>query len=338
MHRLIFKEMDMDKVVRWGILGPGGIAHKFADALKRTQGCTIAAVGSRGLDRAKAFAKEFDIPRYYGSYEELAGDKEIDVIYVASPHNYHCDNTLLCLNSGKGVLCEKPMAVSAQEASRMIDTARKRKLFLMEAMWTRFLPTIVHVRKLLAENAIGEVRMLSADFGFRGDPDETKRILNPMLAGGALLDVGVYPLALASMVLGKAEKIASAAHIGRTGVDEQAGIVLSYSAGKLAIIIAACTTETPHEAAIMGTTGMIRIAKGWWRGGAVTLQRPGREDEVFQPETAENGFVYEIEEVHRLLKAGKTESPTMSLGETLTIAQTMDEIRCQWGMKYPFEA
>jgi dihydrodiol dehydrogenase / D-xylose 1-dehydrogenase (NADP) len=327
----------MEKKIRWGILGPGGIAHKFAEAVVRATGGVVEAVGSRDLSRAKAFASQHTIPRNYGSYEELAADNQIDMIYVATPHNSHCENTLLALDHGKGVLCEKPMAVNAPEVKQMIDRARAKKLFLMEAMWTRFLPSIVHVRKLLAQHAIGEVRMLSADFGFRGSTDEAKRILNPDLAGGALLDVGIYPLALASMVFGRPEKIVSAAHLGHTGVDEEAGILLQYSAGQLAILHTAVTTETPQAAAITGTDGMICIHKKWWCGDTVTLRRNNREDEVITLETNDNGFVYEIDEVHNLLTAGKIESPTMSLDETYQLAQTMDEIRRQWGMKYPFE-
>lgn len=327
----------MEKKIRWGILGPGGIAHKFAEAVVHAKGGVVEAVGSRDSARAAAFAKQYAIPRSYGSYEELVSDAHLDMIYVATPHNSHCENTLLSLDHGKGVLCEKPMAVNAPEVKRMIDRARAKNLFLMEAMWTRFLPSIVHVRKLLAQNAIGEVRMLSADFGFRGGTDETKRILNPELAGGALLDVGIYPLALASMVFGRPDKIVSAAHRGNTGVDEHAGILLQYSAGQLAILHTAVTTETPQTAAIMGTEGMICIHKKWWCGNTVMLRRNNCEDQVITLETNENGFVYEIEEVHNLLAAGKIESATMRLDETYQLAQTMDDIRRQWGMKYPFE-
>lgn len=324
--------------IRWGILGCGSIAHKFAQALGFVDDAQLTAVGSRSDEKAKEFGDKYKAPRHYGSYEKLAGDKNIDIIYVATPHNLHCENTILCLEAGKAVVCEKPLAVNAKQAKAMIDCARKHKLFLMEAMWTRFLPLMDKLRQLLTEEAIGEVRMLAADFGFRyGDRDEKQRILDPNLAGGALLDVGIYPLALSSMLFGRPQQIHSAAYLGETGVDEQNGIVFGFDKGRLSIIYSAQQTETPHEAAIMGTKGMIRIHRSWWSGNKLTLIRAGKDAQFMEVPSHENGFVYEIKAAHQALREGTLETALMPLNETLAIAETMDAIRAQWGLKYPFE-
>ena len=190
------------KTVKWGIMGPGTISHKFVQSLKCLDGCEATAVGSRSKERAGEFAAQYGINRAYGSYEGLANDPDIDIIYVSTPHTAHFECTLMCLKAGKAVLCEKPFTINAKEAEILITTARTYGLFLMEAMWTRFLPAIVKVRELLAEGAIGEVRMLRADFGFRGKFDPLSRYLNPKIGGGALLDVGVYPVSFASMIFG----------------------------------------------------------------------------------------------------------------------------------------
>jgi predicted dehydrogenase len=324
--------------IRWGILGCGSIAHKFAQALGFVEDAQIVAVGSRNDEKAKEFGDKYQASRHYGSYQKLADDKEIDIIYVATPHNLHCENTIMCLEAGKAVVCEKPLAVNARQAKAMIDCARKHKLFLLEAMWTRFLPLMDKVRQLLAEETIGEVRMLAADFGFRyADRAEKQRILDPNLAGGALLDVGIYPMALSSMLFGRPQHIHSSAYLGETGVDEQNGIVLTFDKGRLSIIYSAQQTETPHEATIMGTKGMIRIHRPCWSGNKLTLIRLRQEDQFIELPSHANGFVYEIKATHAALRAGKLETTLMPLDETLAIAETMDAIRAQWGLKYPFE-
>lgn len=324
--------------IRWGILGCGGIAGKFAQALASVKDAELRAVGSRSGQTAQRFGDVHKVLRRYGSYEELAADRDVDMIYIATPHNYHADNTILCLKAGKGVLCEKPLAANAQQAHAMIASARSHRRFLMEAMWTRFLPLMDRVRQLLAEGAIGQVRLLTADFGFRyGDRAEKQRLTDPALAGGALLDVGVYPLALASMLFGSPLQIHSAAARGETGVDEQNAIILTYSKGQLAILCSAIQTETPHEATIIGTDGMIRLHRSWWRGNTLTLIRHGRGEQTFTLPTHENGFVYEIQAVHQDLRNGRTENAQMPLDESRAIVETMDTIRRQWGLTYPFE-
>ena len=327
----------MTQAIRWGILGTGNIAHSFATGLQLAQGGALTAVGSRTLASAERFAAEFGFRRSHGSYEELANDPEVDVVYVATPHPMHRDNSLLCLGAGKAVLCEKPFTINAREAAEVIGFARERGLFLMEAMWTRFLPVLAHVRALLAEGAIGEPRLVEADFGFRAKLNPHSRLFDPKLGGGALLDVGVYPVALASMVFGSPSRIVSMGHLGETGVDEQGAIILGYAGGQLAVLSTAIRTNTPHEAVIMGTQGRIKLNTPWWKGASATLTRGNDEAQDLALPYEGNGYQHEAEEVMRCLRAGKLESETMRLDETLSIMKTLDEIRGQWGLRYPME-
>ncbi len=327
----------MAEKIRWGILGTGNIAHQFARGLAAAEEAELVAVGSRTAEAAAKFADEFGVTRRHLSYEALAHDAEVDAVYVSTPHPFHCDNTILCLNAGKSVLCEKPFSMNAREADAMIGLAREKGLFLMEAMWTRFTPAMAKIRALIAEGVIGEVRMLQADFGFRGSFKPESRWLAPELAGGAVLDVGVYPISLASMIFGEPAQIVSAAHLGDTGVDEQNAAIFSYSAGQLALLSSAVRTTTPQEAVIMGTEGMIRIGADWWRPQRFTVQRAGQSPEVFDLPFRGNGYNYEAEEVGRCLRAGELESKIMSLDETRSIMQTMDTLRAQWGLVYPSE-
>ena len=326
----------MDQTIRWGILGTGSIAKKFADGLKAAQGAELAAVGSRSQATADAFGDQYDVPRRHGSYEALAGDEEVDVVYVATPHSLHKANTLLCLSAGKAVLCEKPFAINAAQAGQMVEAARQRKLLLMEAMWSRFLPALVKLRQLLAAGAIGEVRMLTADFGFRAGWNPDGRLLNPLLGGGGLLDVGVYAVSLASMVFGRPRRIVSMAHLGDTGVDEQAGMIFGYDGGAMALLWTGVRITTPQEATVLGTDGRIRLHHPWWRGRELTLTAGGKE-EVFDLPFGGNGYNYEAEEVGRCLREGRTESDVMSLDESVAILETMDEVRAQWPLRYPME-
>ena len=326
----------MKEKVRWGILGLGSIAKQFARGLVATKDAELVAVGSRSKEKAEAFGAEFNAPHRHASYEALVADPEVDAIYVSTPHPYHAENSLLCLRAGKEVLCEKPFALNARQAREVIDCARRRRLFLMEAMWTRFLPAICQVRQWLASGAIGEVRMLTADFGFRAGWNPESRLLNPHLGGGALLDVGVYTVAFAYMVMGGAPKrIESMADIGKTGVDEQSAILLGFEGGRLALLSCAVRTGTPHSARIDGTDGRIEVPR-FWHTTEATLTAGERTEHFEQPHEG-NGYNYEAAEVGRCLRAGKLESDIMPLDETLSIMQTLDTIRGQWGMRYPQE-
>jgi predicted dehydrogenase len=330
--------MKMERKIRWGILGTGAIARKFAEALQTLSEADLAAVGSRAAETAEKFADAFGIPHRHPSYDQLANDDDVDVIYVATPHPFHMENTILCLNAGKAVLCEKPLEINADRARQMINLAREKKLFLMEAMWTRFLPVIAQVREWLQQELIGPVRMLQADFGFTGDWQPQHRLLNPQLAGGALLDIGVYTVSLASMVFGRPpEKITSLAHIGQTGVDEQSAMILRYDEGPLAVLSCAVKTQTPQQTLIAGTKGMIRIHSPFWSATTATISIKGKKDQTVKLPHECNGFEYEIREVMQCLLAGKFESDVMPLDESVQIMQTMDEIRTQLQLKYPME-
>lgn len=323
----------MSHTVGWGILGAGRIAGRFAAEAKLVPGARLVAVGARSAERAAQFAQQNGVARAYGSYADLVADPEVDAVYVATLHPQHCEHTLLALDAGKAVLCEKPFAVNADQARQMIERARARRLFLMEAMWTRFNPITVQVRQWLADGLIGEPRLATIDFGFRAAWDPASRILNPTLAGGALLDVGVYVLAYASMIFGRPAQIRAAAHIGATGVDEQTAMVLKYDGGQLASLTCTVRTSTPQAARIDGTAGAIEVP-AFWHATTARLSRP---DQPPLEATGDHGFRYEIAEVMACLAAGRTESPAMPLDETLAIAETMDEIRRQIGLRYPFE-
>ncbi len=328
----------MAETIRWGILSTGNIARKFATGLQALDDAELIAVGSRSQDSADAFGEEFDVPHRHAGYEQLAGDADVDAIYVATPHVFHKRDTLLCLEAGKAVLCEKPFAINVAESREMIDLARERKLFLMEAMWTRFLPVMVKVRELLADGAIGEVRMLTADFGFRSGWNPEGRLLNPELGGGALLDVGVYTVSFAQMVCGRPQQIHGVAHLGETGVDEQAGMVLGFDGGRIAVLHTAVRTQTNHEAVIMGAEGQIRIAPPFWRSQKLTLIPQGGDGQEMELPFAGNGYTHEAAEVGECLRAGKLESDVMPLDETLSVMTTLDELRSQCGLTYPSES
>ena len=324
------------ETIHWGILGPGSIAHRFAKGLKSVPDANLYAVGSRTQAKADEFADNYDAPKRYGSYEALAEDPDVQAVYIATPHPQHKDAMRLCLNHGKAVLCEKPFTVNAKEAAEVIDLARTKDLFLMEGMWARFFPGMVKVRELLASGAIGEAKMLQADFGFRADINPEGRLFNLALAGGGLLDVGVYPISLASMLFGTPTDITGLAQIGETGVDEMAAVTLKYAQGQLASIVTGIRISTPSEATIFGTDGSLKLQAPFWNPVKLTLNAGGKTEEISVPFEGE-GFNYEAQEVHNCLRAGKIESAVMPLDETLAIMQTMDSLRAQWGLKYPME-
>lgn len=327
----------MATTFRWGILGPGSIAQKFAHCLESIEDAELTAVASRSMARAVAFADEFHVPSRYGSYAELAHDPNIDAIYIATPHTLHREHTILCLEAGKAVLCEKPFTINANQAAEVIRVAKRRGVFLMDAMWTRFLPIYTIVREWLGAGAIGEVRLLQASCGFRRPWKSEDRQVNLLSAGGALLDVGVYPLALASSVFGTPpQRFESISHVGSTGVDEQAGMVLGYGDGRLGIFSCAVRTPMPHDAWICGTKGKIHIPDFWRATRAALLPDNGTQTFEERPFNA-NGYEYEAAETMRCVRQGQLESELMPLDETLQIVDTMDRIRAQWGLAYPVD-
>jgi predicted dehydrogenase len=328
----------MAKSMRWGILGPGDIARVFAKGLSFLPDAELVAVGSRSMERAKKFAEEFEVPHPHGSYGELVRDADVDVIYVCTPHPFHKENSLLALNAGKAVLCEKPFTINAKEAEEVISVARGKKLFVMEAMWTRFLPVMGKVREWLSEGVIGEVRMLSAQVGFRSGWNPEARDLKLELGGGALLDMGCYTLSFASMVMGGPPgTVSSTAHIGETSVDEQSMAVLGYEGGVIGFVCSAIRTSVPADAYIYGTEGSIHVHPAFWGATTATLKIGRKDEETVEMPHEGNGYNYEAAEIMRCIREGKTESEIMPLDETLSLMKTMDEIRAQWGLRYPTE-
>lgn len=320
----------MQKTIGWGILGTGAIARKFGADLRRVPDAELAAVGSRRADTAAAFGREFGARRTFGSYEELVCCPEVDAVYVATPNSCHLPNTLLALEAGKPVLCEKPFALDAAEASRMIAAARARRLFLMDAMWTRFFPILARLQERIATGALGELKLLTADFGFRGDPAQKRRVFDPALGGGALLDVGVYPVALAWLLFGPPDAIVSQARLGPTGVDETCAMIFRYAGGPLAQLSGSVGVDTPKEVVLCGTRGSVRLPCPWWRPSVMVLAQPGEPDERVELPFAGFGYQFEMLEVMRCLRAGELESPLMPLDETLAIMKALDTIRAQW--------
>lgn len=326
----------MTDTIRWGILGTGRIAHKFAEGLSVVPDAVLVAVGSRTQNAADEFGNRFAVPRRHASYEALAHDPDVDVIYVSTPHPFHKENTLLCLNAGRAVLCEKPFALNAADSQLMMDTAKAKNLFLMEAMWTRFIPAILKARELVASGAIGDLLLIQCDFGFRAEFDPKSRLYDPHLGGGALLDVGIYPLTLAYLFLGEPAAISGQAVLGRTGTDDQNGMVLKYAGGQLALLSSAVCVESPCEAVLMGSKGRLKIHAPFWVSQQLTL-KVGDEEEVISMPIVGNGYNYEAQEVGRCLRAGQLESEHCSHAETLSIMRQMDSLRAAWGLKYPGE-
>lgn len=323
--------------VRWGIMATGMIAELFAEGLPYVTDSELVAVGSRTQEAVDRFGQRYDVPRRHASYEALANDPEVDVVYIATPHGMHYENMLMCLNAGKHVLCEKAFTLNARQAAEVIALAREKKLFLMEAMWTRFLPAVVELRRVLMEGSIGEVRVFQADFSFPPRFDATSRLFAPALGGGSLLDLGIYPVSFASMLFGEPERIVSAAHLGSTQVDMQMSAIMVYPDGKIATALSSLECSGANRASIQGRLGRIEIEREFFHPErfSVILHEGNREDYYLPIEG--NGYRYEAQEVVDLLQAGELESPIMPLDETLAIMRMMDTMRAQWGMIYPNE-
>lgn len=326
-----------DDIIRWGILGPGRIARKFASGLQAAAGARLVAVGSRAPARAAAFAAEFGAPRAHASYEDLAADPEVDAIYVASPHAQHEAHTVLCLTGGKHVLCEKPLALNAGQAQRMIAVARRHDRALMEALWTRFLPAWAAVTAAVDGGAIGEVRLIQADFGFRTTFDPHSRLFDPALGGGPLLDLGIYPLNLAWRFGGPAAEIHTTATVGTTGVDEESAIMIRHQRGCTSMLACSFRVDTPREAHLIGTEGRITIPYPWWGApGYVHVDREGHEHAHELPARG-GGYADEAEAFMAMIRDGVRDSAIMPLHESVAILELMDEIRSRWGVRYPGE-
>ena len=318
-----------DDRVRWGILGTGGIASAFTADLQLTDSGVAVAVGSRSQDSADRFADAFGIASRHASYESLAADPDVDVIYVATPHPMHHDNAILALRAGKHVLVEKPFTMNAAEAREIVRVARERGLFAMEAMWTRFLPHIAVIRDWLAHGVLGNVVTVIADHGQWFAEDPAFRLFAPELGGGALLDLGVYPVSFASMVLGPPSRIVSMSDPAFTGVDAQTSMLFGYDSGAQAVLTCTLRAKGPTRAAITGTDARIEIEGTFYAPAAVTLI-PRKGDPVrVEPVHDGRGLRHQADEVARRLAAGDVESPLMPLDETISIMETIGTVLAQ---------
>ena len=313
--------------LRWGILGTGGIAHTFASDLRLTDSGVVSAVGSRSQGSADRFADEFGIEGRHPSYESLVGDPGVDVIYVATPHPMHRDNAILALRAGKPILVEKPFAMNAAEATEIVAVAREAGLFAMEAMWTRFLPHIAVVRDWLAQGALGEIVAVTADHGQWFVEDPRSRLFAPELGGGALLDLGVYPVSFASMILGTPNRIASISDPAFTGVDAQTSMVFGYESGAQAVLTCTLRAKSPTRASIVGTDARIEIDGDFYAPAAVMLVPRQGEPTRIESKHEGRGLRHQAYEVARRLAAGDLESPLMPLEETISIMQTIDAVQ-----------
>lgn len=323
--------------MQWGVIGTGLIASVFTEDLRLLPGHEVVAVGSRRQETADAFGERFGVPHRHATYESLAADPDVEAVYVSTPHPGHHAAARLAIDAGQAVLVEKAFTVNAREARDLVAAARARGTFLMEAMWMRFLPHMVRVRELIAEGAVGDVRMVTADHGQWFAKDPAHRLFAPELGGGALLDLGVYVVSLASMVLGRPERITAVSDPAFTGVDAQTVVVLQHEGGRQAVLSSTLEARTPTRATIVGTDGYLELDRVWMAPSGFDLVRRDGADLRYDEPHEGHGLRHEAAEVGRCVAAGLTESPVMPLDETVSIMETMDEVRRQIGLRYPGE-
>lgn len=319
--------------IKWAILGPGRIAEKFATSLREVEDAEIYSVASRSLERATDFAEKFGAKKVFGSYEEMLLDENIDIVYVATPHSFHYEHTLLCLNSRKPVLCEKPFALNREQVEKMISVAKEKNVFLMEAMWTPFLPHIKYLTELLQSGKYGRIKKLTADFGFDAPFDENGRLFLKSLGGGSLLDIGIYPVFLALHTLSMPQKIEAKAQLGRTEIDEDCEVLFTYPHGSIAELKSSIIKNTPTIAVFELEKAVIEIASRWHEPSVITIKTAERtKSRTF--EVTSYGYEYEAMHVHKMLRQGRTESDVMSFEKSLQLISLLDRIRKEIGLEY----
>lgn len=331
----VINRLSKKKEVKWGILGCGGIAQKFAEALQHTEGAVLYAAAARNGERASSFARQWGFEKSIEGYRALVSDPEVDIIYIATPHSYHYAHTTLCLEAGKHVLCEKPITVNADQLHRLIELARKKQLFLMEALWTRFLPGIIRIKEMIEKGVIGEAITLDVDFGINIPYDAEHRLYNPMLAGGALLDIGIYPLFLALYLFGKPSVLKAHAVLNENNIDLTTSIIAQSKSGTMCNLNATTRASTPVKARISGSKGFIETDHWWFTPVDITLGIDGRERALLKFPPLANGYEYEAMEAGRCLGEGRTESDIMPHSFSVMLMEQMDEVRKMTGISYP---
>ncbi len=326
--------------VRWGVLATGGIAASFTANLLDMPDAEVVAVASRSDASAKAFAERFGIPRAYGDWSSLAEDEDVDVVYVATPHSAHRAAAGLCLEAGRAVLCEKAFTLNSGEAEELVTLARSRGLFLMEAMWMYCHPLIRRLKALVDDGAVGDVRTVQADFGLAGPFPPAHRLRDPAQGGGALLDLGVYPVSFAHLILGEPSEVTARAALSDEGVDLRTGMLLSWESGAHALLNCSIDAGTPVTASITGSKGRIDIPHGFFYPDRFVLHRDGREPQEFTAEAGDgprDSLRHEAGEVMHRVRAGDTESPLVPLAGSLAVMRTLDSVRERIGVQYPSE-
>ncbi len=321
--------------IRWGVIGTGGIASAFVDDLRLLPDAEVVAVGSRRASSAMTFARQHGVPKAHPSYAELVADADVDVVYVSTIHPGHHDAALLAIDAGKAVLLEKPFTMDAAEAQSLVDAARARGVFLMEAMWARFVPHMGRVRELLAAGALGDVRLVLADHCQWFPDDPTHRLFAPDLGGGALLDLGIYPVSFASMVLGEPAGVTAVSTAAFTGVDATTSMLMQHDGGAQAVLTTTLSAVGPNRAAVVGTEARLEIDSVFYAPSSFTLTRRDGSVERFDQPHEGLGLRHEAAEVMACLRDGRLESDVMPLDESVAIMRTMDEVRRQIGLTYP---
>ncbi|WP_037572138.1 Gfo/Idh/MocA family protein [Spirochaeta cellobiosiphila] len=323
-------------MIKWGIIGAGRIAHLFAESLKYSKTGELYAVGSRSLEKAEEFAGKYGVGKSYGSYEDLLRDPEVNAIYVATPHSFHKENTLLCLNHGKHVLCEKPFAINHAESLEMINLAKEKGLFLMEAFWSRYIPGLIEARSIIQSGKIGKVTDCEASFVLDHDGDVEDRLLNKKLGGGALLDMGVYPINITQWLLGTISLKDQKAVIGKTGVDIDDDLITSYESGARGKLHFDMHTPFEAKGKFIGTEGTLEIVSPLFKPQELIITQDGKSQHLKYPFDGP-GYQFEADHFAECLEKGLLESPEMTHEETLQIMKFMDDTRAKWGLVYPGE-
>ncbi|WP_270353350.1 Gfo/Idh/MocA family protein [Microbacterium testaceum] len=324
--------------LHWGILATGGIAHAFTSDL-RTAGLDVTAVGSRSIDSARAFAAQYDIAHAHGSYEELVADPDVDIVYIATPHPSHVDNALLALAHGKHVLVEKPFTLNADEAARIRDAAADAGLLAMEAMWTRYLPHMVRIREIIAAGTLGEIRVVSADHTQKISTDPAHRLNDLALGGGALLDLGIYPISFAIDVLGLPERITAVARLSDAGSDAEVATAFVHSSGALSTSVSSSRGAGLNTAQIVGTEGRIEIDRVWYTPTTMRVVSPSGEVlESFDGSVDGRGMQFQAQAAERFVSEGAAANGILPLDESVAIMGVLDEVRRQIGVVYPGES
>jgi predicted dehydrogenase len=323
-----------DKKLKWGIIGLGNIAHKFAADLLLCEKAQLLGVASRSKEKAHDFAKKYHAVKHYGSYRELAEDPDIDVVYIATPHPMHFENTLMCLKNGKHVLCEKPMGMNRNQVETMIKEARSDNLFLMEALWSRFIPSTFKLLELLNKDVIGKISFIRADFGFKADWDPQWRVYNKSLGGGSLLDIGIYPIYLSLLLLGNPVDIKAMARMSETEVDTFVAMLFDFRNGEKAVLESTVEADTPTEAYIYGEKGTIKLHTRFHHTTRITLIPHHDQEQTYEIGYRGNGYYHEIKEVSECIGQNSTESELFSHNDSLNLIATMDAVRKEIGLDY----